>query len=1271
MKWGKKTVKPTGGRHFIQRALIALVLTSVLFATKLTYPVYAQMDTLRFETISTEQGLSQSTVHAILQDKQGFMWFGTEGGLNKYDGYQFTVFKHDPDDSRSLIDNVIESVYEDRDGILWIGTNVGLDRFDPKTDIFLHYPQDLDGSPDLSGRLISVIFQDQSGILWVGTDDGGLAALDLATGTFTPYQHSAADPQSLSDDAINAIYEDQYGELWIGRNAGLDRFDKTTGKFIPSFRQNTLGSPVIKDNAVLAIYEDSHEALWFGTKNGLFQWNRAGDQLIEYRHDPIDPSTLSDDSVTCILEDSRGVLWIGTRQGLDQFDKTQHRFTHYNHTPNDPYSLASDSIRSIYEDRSGVLWIGTSGGLDKYAPATQKFSLYQNHPGLPNSLSDNNIWSIYEDQAGILWIGTFSAGLNRLDRQTGTATVFQNNPANPTSISNNEIRAIAEDQLGNLWIGMERGGLDRFDPETGTFIHYKHDEADPGSLSQDDVFSIYEDRAGRLWIGTQRGGLNLFNLDTKTFSHYLHDGNDPASLSDNDVRAIYEDSTGVLWIGTFGGIDLLDDQTNHFTVYRHDPNTPQSLSNDMVNSIIEDQNGTIWIGTFGGGLNRFDRNTRSFTHYTSKDGLPDDTIYQILADANGNLWLGTNKGLSKFNPNTLTFRNYDISDGLQGDQFNPGAFFESKNGEMFFGGTQGLNAFYPEQVIDNSVQPPVVITAFQKFNQTIQTDLVSNEMINLSYKDSFISFEFAALDFSAPEKNLYAYQLEGVDKDWVYAGTRRYASYTNLHGGDYIFRVKASNNDGVWNSEGTALLIHITPPFWQTWWFIGIVGLMVVVGGFGGYKYRVKNIEDRNRELEQQVQERTRESEQRSRVAESLYNIVNKINSNASVDEVLEFIVTQADVLSDTNFVALWLLLSKQGPFQLHSIRGEFPEAMLKLKIEIGEGMLGLAVKERRSIYFQDMSKVQYAAGQFGIDDKHPVYINDPNRDNLTQVIAAFKAIMVVPLLTPNSIYGALEFFYPTPRQFTDEEINLASAFAEQAALAIENAMLRTQSTQSAVLSERTRLARELHDSVSQLLYSVTLYAEAAAEQLDTGETVIAAGHLRELRDTAQEALREMRLLIFELHRPELGKSGLVGALQARLDAVERRGGMHSELLVEGNEKLPRAVQEELYNIAHEALNNTLKHAHANNVSIRLRFDETETEMEVCDDGVGFDAAVNQMSGGFGISGMRERAQKIGGVLLVVSSPGEGTKVSVRVPMDALELPVEPQPRAAYIKREE
>ena len=1584
----------------VSKVIIVLAVVSILFTPSFVVPASAQAGTIRFEQVTTEQGLSQSTVHAILQDQQGFMWFATEGGLDSYDGYQFTVYKHDPDNSKTIAADLIQSVYQDRQGELWIGTSVGLDRFDPKTGTFLHYPQDLADPSGLSGQSITPIFQDQSGTLWVGTDRGGLAALDLTKNQLKIYKHSPEDAQSLSSNSVETIYEDRAGELWIGTDAGLDHFDRTSGTFLHPFDHPISGSPAIGNVAILALEEDHQGAMWIGTSNGLFQWNRDRNQLIEYRHNQNISDSLSDNAVTDILEDSQGAIWIGTRVGLDLFDPAHNSFIGYLHNPNDPYSLASDSIRSIYEDRSGVLWIGTSGGLNKYARSTQKFALYHHTPGLANTLSDNNIWSVYEDHPDSLWVGTFSSGLDHLDPESGVVTVYQNNPEAPSSLSSNEIRAIFEDHNGNLWIGMERGGLDRLDPATGTFIHYQHNSADPNSLSDNGVFKIYEDPQGRMWIGTQRGGLNRFDQASGTFVHYQQSASDPLSLSSDDVRAITEDQTGILWIGTIGGgIDLWDGQTNHFKAYRNDPNNPSSLSSDAVLSLFEDSKGTIWVGTFGGGLNRFDRSTQSFTHYTEKDGLPDDTVYGLLADADGNLWLSTNKGLSKFNPGTRTFRNYDVSDGLQGDQFNPGAYFQSQSGEMFFGGTAGLNAFFPQQVKDNPLPPPVVITDFKKFNQTIQTDLASNESIPLSYRDNFISFDFSALDFNAPEKNQYAYMLEGVDKDWVYAGTRRYASYTNLQGGDYTFRVKASNNDGVWSDQATTVHIHITPPFWQTWWFLGLIGVMVISGAVGGYQLRVRDIQARNRWLEQRVAQRTHElaalndiaavvnqsldlteilnnalektlevthmdiglafrleepangssaepslallahrgvsdeyvrivkslslqlsmeedalqagkpvvrlngvhpnvhmseaneregiklaisvpllvkdklvgvvtsaahearvitteelsllsaighqvgmavvnarlyeqaeqrtqelaalntisevvnrsldlteilnaaldetmavmgmdmglafsfhqptngasnessssllahrgvsdeyanniakslplqdtmheeaflagqpivtqvgthpirqvreaneregiqmginvplvvqgklvgglslaarrtreitqeelslltaigqqvgmavvnaqlyekAEQRTyelerygKVAESLRGIVNKINSNASVDEVLDFIVAQADVLSDTNFVALWLLQSEQGPFQVHSIRGEFPEALRNLNIGIDEGMLGLAVKERRNVYFQDMTQVQYASGPSGIDEGHPVYMTDSNREILTKVLEAFKAIMVVPLLTQNGTYGALEFFYPTPREFTRQEITLASAFAEQASLAIENAMLREQSAQAAILSERNRLARELHDSVTQLLYSVTLYAEAASELLASGETQVAADHLRELRDTAQEALREMRLLIFELHRPDLEKSGLAAALQARLDAVETRGGIHSSLEVVGTEQRSLPVQAELYNIAHEALNNTLKHARASQVRIRLRYEESGTELEVSDDGVGFDPAPGGLHGGFGISGMKERARKIGGLLQIESAPGRGTKVSVWVP---------------------
>jgi PAS domain S-box-containing protein len=846
-------------KQFVCNAGIIFALLTPLPTSPSTLPVSSQSDILQFENISTEQGLSQNTVTAILQDQQGFMWFGTEGGLNKYDGYQFSIYKHDPDDPQSLSSNVISSIFEDRDGTLWIGTIAGLDRLDRKTNMFVNYLRDFPDSDNPSERSVLAINQDRSGVLWVGTDGGGLLAFNLKNNQFTIYKHDPNDPKTLIDNTIHSIYEDRDGTLWIGADQGLDRLDPATGEITHCNQNSTLVRSLI-DNPVYAINEDSQGMMLLGTQKGLFQWNRTQNQINEYLHQPSILNSISDNSIRCIFKDAQGTLWVGTRSGLDQFNESQKRFVHYKHNPNDFQSLISDSIRSVYEDQSGVIWIGTAGGgISKYARASHKFNLYKTTPGLSNSLSDNNIWSVYEDRNGMLWVGTFSAGLNKLDRKSGIVTVYKNNPGEANSLSNNDIRAILEDQNGNLWVGTEHGGLERFDPQTGTFFHYQYNADDPGSLSSDSIFSIYEDHLGELWIGTEGGGLNMMDQTTGTFAHYQYDANDPFSLNNNDIRTIYEDSMGILWIGTFGGVNLFDKRTNRFTAYRNDPGNASSLSSDLVMSIFEDPEGIVWIGTIGGGLNRFDRTTQSFTHYTEKDGLPDNTVYGILAGSDGTLWLSTNKGISKFDPRRETFRNYDTSDGLQGNQFNPGAFFQSKYGEMFFGGTQGLNAFFPEQVTDNPIPPPLVITAFKKFNQTVQTDLQSNDTIKLSHRDSFISFEFAALDFNAPDKNQYAYMLDGFDTDWIQAGSRRYASYTNLPSGEYVFRVKGSNNDGVWNETGIAIPISVTPPFWQTWWF-ATTGIVLLAGVITlGFQQRVRAVKENARKLESLVEQRTSE----------------------------------------------------------------------------------------------------------------------------------------------------------------------------------------------------------------------------------------------------------------------------------------------------------------------------------------------------------------------------------------------------------------------------
>jgi signal transduction histidine kinase/ligand-binding sensor domain-containing protein len=1203
----------------------AISLLLLLTAPAVLPPAYAQTATLRFERISTEQGLSQNTVTAILQDRQGFLWFGTEGGLNRYDGYQFTVFQHDPDSTQSLADNSVASLYEDHTGALWIGTANGLDRYDPASGTFVHYTHKTNDPTSLGGSFVQAICEDRTGLLWIGAQDGGLDLFDQSTGRFTHYRHAADDPQSLSDDTVQTIYQDQDGSLWIGTNSGLDRFDRSTGKFA-HYRQSPYGAQVENDYTVLSILEHRGD-LWIGTRGGLIQMDRRSGQSVEYHNNPGDDSSLGSDSVAFLYEDTEGTLWLGGRAGLDRLEDGQNGFVHYRYDQNDPHSLSSDYVRSIYQDRSGVLWVGTSdGGLSKYSPSGQKFALYQSHPGVSSGLSDNNVWAVHEDREGILWVGTFFKGLNALDLRSGASTLYQHSPNKPESLLSDEIRVITEDSAGNLWVGSEHGGLDRLDRGTGTFVHYRHDPNNPQSLSDDDVFAIYEDRDHRLWVGTQNGGLNRLNGSDGTFVHYLHNPNDPASLSNNYVGSIYQDKSGRLWVGTLGGLDLWDAGRDGFVHYRHDPRDPSSLSTDMVASTVEDASGFIWVGTFGGGLNRFDPSTQSFTHFTAKNGLPDDTVYGILPDGHGFLWVSTNKGLSRFDPRSATFRNYTPDDGLQGNQFNPRASFESPAGEMFFGGVQGLNAFYPDQVRDNTYAPPVVITAFTKLNQPAKLDLTSQEPVQLTYQDYVISFEFAALDFNAPDKNQYAYKLEGVDPDWVYAGTRRYASYTNLSGGDYVFWLKASNSDGVWGQPRAMLTVHVAPPIWETWWFRGALALVLVMGVAGAYWIRMRGMQARRRELETQVEQRTSDLVTLNSIAAVVGQSLNlkEIMSSALAKTMQAYGMDTGSALELEEDSQTLVLITQKG------LTDEFAQRTARLPLQLA--LAGRALDLDHPMTWQ----------------VHQDYPEGELKDAVLR--EGVRSIFAVLLMARGKFVGALVLSSKTPRVLTAEESSMLSAVGRQVGIAIENAHLYEQAQQLAATAERTRLARELHDSVTQSLYSVTLFAQAAVETLAEGETQTAKEHLIELRDTVQEALREMRLLIFQLRPPAAEKGTLAAALRTRLEAVETRGGMQAELHVEGSEQLTRMVHEELYNIAQEALNNALKYARAQHVQVYLRFGESLTSMEVCDDGAGFEPEIARLGGGFGISGMQERVERIGGTLRIESAPGQGTRVRVQVP---------------------
>ncbi|MCP4542209.1 MAG: histidine kinase [Chloroflexi bacterium] len=1041
---------------------------------------------LRFERISLEQGLSQSSIYCMLQDIQGFMWFGTEDGLNKYDGYNFTVYRPIPGDPSSLSQNFIRAIHEDSSGVLWVGTDDGLDRFDRQTGKFTYYRHDPDDPYSLSNHPVESIFQDREGALWVGTLGGGLYKFDQEQERFIRYQVSTKQHQYIpSSDVIWVIYQDQEGTLWVGTDNGLGRLDHQTGQF-DYYRTNS-SSVGSRGSSVRAIYEDESGVLWIGTLGGgLKRFDRFTERFVSYVNILYDPHSLSNDLVWAIHQDQDGVLWIGTDSGLNLFDRDSEQFIHFHHDSTDPNSLGDNSVRAIHQDPSGVLWIGTyGGGISKLDRSTDRFTHYKNDPWDPNSLNTDAIRAIYKDQEGMLWIGTAGGGLNKFDRRRGTFTFYT--PGGSDDLSHHTVRAIQEDSSGVLWVGTQGGGLNRFDRSKERFTHYYSIPQNSNSLSNDTILSMLQDRAGILWIGTQGGGLNRFDPSTERFTQYYYDPHIPGSLSSNDVRAIYEDRAGILWIGTWnGGLNKFDPETEKFTPYH---TYPQGLSDDTVLSIHEDLSGMLWVGTAGGGLNKFDRETKTFVHYREKDGLPNDVIYGILEDGRGHLWLSTNKGLSKFDPQTETFTNYDVHDGLQGNEFNGGAYHRSRDGEMFFGGLSGMTAFYPAFIKDNAFVPPVVLTLLTQGGEDVRIDpaFESVKEIVFRWPNNFFEFEFAVLSYTQPEKNQYAYKLEGLKEDWNYIGTRRFGRYTSLPGGTYTLRIKGSNNDGVWNEEGTAITIKVVPPFWATWWFRVIVVFVLVGGVVGGYRWRVRDVEVRSRELEAQVEQRTAELRQ-------------EVEQRAEVEEAL-----------------------------------------------------------RQS----EMAK--------------------------------------------------------------------------------------------AVAAERSRLARDLHDVVTQTLFSASLVAEALPTSWERDREE-GRQLLKELRQLTQGALAEMRTLLLELRPAALIEAKLGDLLRQLAEGAIGREGIPITVTVEGGCSLPSDVHITLYRIAQESLNNVTKHARANRVTMSLRCvmpqplsragEGKTVTLSIHDDGCGFDPDCVPTDR-LGLNGMRERAQTIGAALTIDSEIERGTEIVV------------------------
>ena len=824
-----------------------------------------------------EDGLSQASVRAILQDDRGFMWFGTEEGLNRYDGHQIKVYLHDSENGATISHDWIWSLYRDHEDRLWVGTEGGLDLYQPETEGFQQIVKGQDLPPGLGSKRIRVIQGDGAGVLWLGTDGGGLSRYNIETGQFSRLSGPSGPP---SDSRIMCLYLDGK-TLWIGTgNHGLYRLDLSKREFT-RFAAVPNDPTTIPSNRIRSIYKDSDGFLWVGFfDRGLVRMNLESGGSEHFSHDREKPGSLPADLVRAIFQDDKGTLWIGSNAGLGQWDpETQNFFTHEHH-PTQSFTLSNDYIMSIYQDRGGVLWVGTRAGLNKWNMATEFFSHYFHQANQPKSLNHNTVNTFAEDPSGDIWVGA-AGGLNRLNIETGAFTHYVSDPAKPESLSNSRIMSLLMDRDGILWVGSRRGGLDRLDRETGSFKHFRHDPSNDRSISGNGVTSIRQDGEGAIWAGVYQGGLNRLRPGEDGFTRFRHNPGRNTSLSNDRVIAIYIDRADTLWIGTeSGGLNRYDRDTETFLCYLADPENPQGLSSNTPWALLEAADGVFWIGTQSGGLNRWEANDRAahrpvFRRYGRNEGLPSNVIYSILEDGKGQLWLTTNSGLTRFNPKTETFKNFDVTHGLQSNDFGFASGFKARNGRMFFGGSQGFNAFMPEQVAANPNPPPVVLTEFTKMSRELTESLSVNHIqsIKLGHEDYMVVFEFAALDFAAPEKNRYQYQLENFDEDWVDHGSRRRATFTNLAPGDYTFKVKASNNDGLWNEEGLSIPLYIEAPPWRTplayAFYLLIVALFFLIYNRSHASRLAREAESR-RELEELVAERTRELDRKNHKLESL-----------------------------------------------------------------------------------------------------------------------------------------------------------------------------------------------------------------------------------------------------------------------------------------------------------------------------------------------------------------------------------------------------------------
>ncbi len=812
------------------KCILRIVVASTMFAATsvVAQPAatsdketYRMQEPLDFDRVGAEAGLPQSEVQAIVQDDLGFVWFGTQDGLARYDGAQkMHVFRPSPTDAASISTGYVTALTIDKSGQLWVGTDTkGVNIYDPKTDHFTHYAHDK-APNSLSSEGVNAVLRDHKDRMWFAMSGGGLNRFDEAKHGFVDYQ---SDPL---DTSITTIANDASNNLWLGTTEeGVIRWNPDDGKSTRYLN----GPQGLNNVAVNTILVSAKGTIYVGTEGeGLFIIDVKTGAVDQRRHDPTNPETLSHDHISTLFEDRDHAIWIGTHNGLDRL-AADGKLTTFQHDAANPTSIVYPWVTSIYQDRGGVIWIGEkSGGACKFSPQRPSFGHYRMRSDTANSF--------FEDSDGTLWIGTYHGGLYHYDFANKKVTTYHTlgtpNTEGAVLLDLAWISAVHRDKRGLIWIATLELGLIAFDPETESHKQYRADPKNPNALPNDTIWDIWEDPKGDLWLATWGGGLVRYDTKANKFTSLTMD--DSTGLSSNHLYRIYPDpkAANMLWIGTAkGGVVKFDTVARTGVTFAHKPEDPSSIASDDILAIYRDGAGSVWLGTYGGGLDRLDPNTGKAEHFTTVNSkLSSDVIFGILPDDSGALWLSTNGGgLVQFDPSKKTFFAYDASDGVQNNEFGQGSFMRDASGKLFFGGVGGFNMFVGSAIKRNAYPPPVVFTGLRALNQDVALALPiwTLPSLKMSYSDSF-EVQFAALSFAAPQKNRYAYKLEGFDDKWIETD-RSFATYTKLEGGNYRFRVRAANEHGVWNESGVAIKIGVSPPWWRTWPAF-IVYVLIIIG---------------------------------------------------------------------------------------------------------------------------------------------------------------------------------------------------------------------------------------------------------------------------------------------------------------------------------------------------------------------------------------------------------------------------------------------------------